>query len=124
MSQAEEKTVSKDGYEVTFYPGFAGRCSVKNGEGEVELYRQTETYRLPNGERQPKRNFRLSLKGGKRKQDVTLRVEDPERRIKSITVELYSATPGEDGVRTEGIGGDGTESFTVDNDARTCPPEC
>jgi hypothetical protein len=120
MSNAEETTVSKDGYEVTFYPGFASRCTVRNAGGEVELYSQQGSYKLPNGEKEPKRNYRLSLKGGKRKQDVTLRVEDPERRIKSITVELYDSTPSESGVRET----QETETFEIDNDAKLCPPDC
>jgi hypothetical protein len=120
MSNAEEKTVSKDGYEVTFYPGFARRCTVGNADGQVELYSQQESYRLPNGEKLPKKNFRLRLKGGKRKQDVTLRVEDPERRIKRITVELHVSTPDEAGTR-ESVG---TETFEIENDARLCPPNC
>lgn len=120
MPNAEEKTVSKDGYEVTFYPGFASRCTVRNAGGEVELYSQEVSYNLPNGEKLPKKNFRLSLKGGKRKQDVTLRVEDPERRIKRITVELHDSTPDESGVRETGA----TEMFEIENDARLCPPKC
>jgi hypothetical protein len=120
MSQAEERTVRKDGYEVTFYPGFASRCTVKNGEGEIELYRQEESYRLPNGQTEPRRNYRLAFRGGKRKQDVTLRVDDPERRIKSITVELYPETHGS-GTRSTS---EDVETFSVANDAVTCPPEC
>ncbi len=120
MSQAEERTVKKDGYEVTFYPAFASRCAIRNGDGEIELYRQEETYRLPDGEKEPKKNFRLSLRGGKRKQDVTLRVDDPERRIKKITVELYPSRHEAGALLDEGD----TETFEVDNDARMCPPDC
>jgi hypothetical protein len=120
MSKAEEKTVSKDGYEFTFYPAFASRCTVRNTDGEVELYRQEETYRLPDGEKHPAKDFRLSLKGGRNGQDVTMRVEDPGYRIRKITVELYDRTD-EPGLRTEGAE---TETVEVMNEAKFCPPLC
>jgi hypothetical protein len=87
MSNAEEKTVSKDGYEVTFYPGFASRCTVRNAGGEVELYSQEGSYNLPNGEKLPKKNFRLSLKGGKRK---AREGRMGPRRSRSTTTRCYA----------------------------------
>jgi hypothetical protein len=120
MSQAEEKTVQKDGYELTFYPGFASRATVRNGEGEVELYKQEETYHLPKGEKKPKTKYRIALKGGKKKQSLTLDVNDPELRVKRITVELYD----ENHVAGAGEGGETAETLTVDNDPRYCPPYC
>lgn len=120
MSQAEERTVRKDGYELTFYPGFASRATVRGRDGEIELYRQDRPYHLPDGEKKPKSKYRITLKGGKKKQDVTLRVEDPTLRIKSIVVELYEEDRDEEATRTS----EDAETFTVSNDAVHCPPVC
>ena len=87
---SEDQTVSKDGYDLTFYPGFASQCRLRTAEGkEVEMYRQTEPYKLPHGQTKPRDRYRIHLKGGAKKQNVTFDVHDPERRVKRIVVELY-----------------------------------
>lgn len=120
MSQDEETTVTRDGYQFTFYPGFVSRCTLTSAQGDVELYQQEETYRLPAGQTRPNGKHRLTLAGGRKKQNVTLRVEDPEHRIKSITVELYESSTDDAGSRE----GEGVETITIHNDAKMCPPNC
>lgn len=117
----EDTTVERDGYQLTFYPGFASRCVVRSAEGkEIELYRQKEPFRLPQGQTKPRDRYRMQLRGGAQKQNVTFDVHDPERRVKRITVELYpeSHVGGEPGPMRE------YETLTLDNDTICCPPYC
>jgi hypothetical protein len=120
MSQTPERTVKKDGYEVTFHPAFASRCDVvrKDGKG-VDLYRQQGAHHHETGERHPLRH-QIRLKGGPDQRDFTLRVDDPKAQIAKITIELYdpSHEPG------WGNGDDSVETFSVTNDAYECPPFC
>lgn len=119
--QTDDTTVSKAGYELTFYPGFASRCAVRTADGaEVEMYRQEGTYRLPDGQTKPRDRYKIHLRGGARKQDVRFDVHDPEHRVKRITVELY----GEDHVVGSGVETESAEMLTLDNDSMTCPPQC
>jgi hypothetical protein len=121
MADNEEQTVSKDGYELTFYPGFASRCTVRRADGgEVELYRQEQPYRLPGGQTRPRTRHLLRLVGGEQGQNVTLDIDDPEHRIARITIELYDQNhqPG------AGRGDPTSEMLTVDQDSITCPPDC
>lgn len=118
----KEETVSKDGYELTFYPGFASRCTVREEDGtEHELYKQTKPYHLPHGRTKPDTKHKLRLKGGKQQQDITFEIHDPELRIARITVELYGKghQPG---------GGDeppeSRETIQILNFPTVCPPTC
>lgn len=121
----KEETIKKDGYELTFYPGFASRCTVREADGtEYALYEQDrkKPYHLPPGHTKPDSKHRLKLRGGKKKQDVTIDIDDPELRIAKITIELYDENhmPG-----TEAEGGEtSVETFTAENDAKICPPYC
>jgi hypothetical protein len=120
MSQPEERTVSKDGYEVTFHPAFASRCDVSRKDGtSVELYRQEGIHQHPQGGRHPKRH-RISLKGGRDGRDLSLSIDDPKAEIAKITIELYDPSH-EAGW---GRGDEPVETFTVMNDAFECPPYC
>lgn len=117
----KERTIKKDGYELTFYPGFASRCTVRGADGaEHELYKQDKPYHLPDGHKKPDTKHKLKLKGGKKKQNITIDIDDPELRIAKITIELYdeSHEPG------MGSGGSAGETFTTENDAQICPPFC
>lgn len=117
----KEETIKKDGYELTFYPGFASRCTVREADGtEYELYKQDKPFHLPPGHTKPDRKHKLTLKGGKKKQDITIDIDDPELRIAKITIELYDEnhTPG------MGSGGKTAETVTVQNDSQYCPPYC
>lgn len=120
----QEQTLSKDDYELTFYPGFASRAVVRREDGsEVELYQQKETYKLPEGKKKPETKHKLKLKGGKHQQDITLDIQDPGLRIARITVELYAASP-RDGISTMSLDDGGNEEVVVTNDAKCCPPDC
>lgn len=117
----EEKTITKDGYELTLYPGFASRCVVREAAGgEYELYRQEGPYHLPHGQTKPKNKFQLRLKGGMNKQDVTFDVSDPSHRIKRIVVEFYGEGH-QPGLGTEEAT---VETLEVENDSKLCPPSC
>jgi len=120
--RSEEQTVDRDGYQLTFYPGFCSRATVRGADGtEHELFEQQETYHLPADRKRPDGKHLLRLRGGKHRQDVTLRIDDPELRIARITVELYD-TAYEDGtVRAQSSE---VETFEISNHAKTCPPVC
>lgn len=123
MADPEERTIRRDGYEITFYPGFASRCAVTAaGQPEVELYRQAkgDPYRLPPGQTRPRDRYRVHLKGGAKKQDVEFAVRDPGLRIKRITVELY----GDDHLAGSGADSDTVDTLMLENNADTCPPSC
>lgn len=121
MSDHEEQTISSDGYQLTLYPGFASRCTLRDADGtERELYRQEKPYHLPQGQTRPRTRHMLRLQGGQRQQDVTLQIDDPHHRIARITIELYDQNhqPG------AGAGGPTAETLTVEQDSETCPPSC
>lgn len=121
QSHPEEQTVELDGYQLSFYPGFASRCTLRDADGtERELYRQEKPYRLPAGQTRPRTQHRLRLKGGARQQDVTLEIQDPGHRIARIVVELYDQNHQPGG----GTGDPTSETLTVSQDAQTCPPSC
>jgi hypothetical protein len=114
-----EKTVRKNGYEVTFYPGFASEIKLKNGDGTEVLFKQEKPFRLPKGHKKPDSKHFLVFKGGKNKQDVRFDIRDPELRIARITVELYEQNK-DDVAKAERT----TETFLVEEDPITCPPDC
>lgn len=123
--QAQEQTLNKDGYELTFYPGFASRAVVRRKDGsEVELYKQEKPHKLPEGKKKPETKHKLKLKGGKHQHDITLDIQDPGLRIARITVELYAVSP-HNGISTMSLTDEGeNEEVVVINDAVTCPPKC
>lgn len=116
----EEETVEKDGFDLTFYPAFASRCEITDADGTVhEIYEQSTPYRLPPGQKKPHSRHRLILKGGTRKQDITLDIRDPGLRIARITVELYGEDYHEDGRERDVF-----QTMNVPNDPTVCPPHC
>jgi hypothetical protein len=115
-----EETIHKDGFELTFYPGFASACEVTDSDGKTfRLYKQEKPYRLPKGHKRPRTRHQLRLKGGKQKQDVTLDIRDPELRIAKITIELYGEDYEEDGRARQVM-----QTVSVPNHPLLCPPEC
>jgi hypothetical protein len=110
----------KNNYTVTFHPAFASRCVVTGEDGECEVYKQSAPHAL-NGQPHPKKH-RIQLKGGKFDRDVTLEIDDPKHAIKQIHLELYGHRD-ESEIGT-GIVSPTMETFTADNTAETCPPNC
>jgi hypothetical protein len=113
--------VSSDAeYELTVHPAFASACTVaSNGGAARDLFRQNGTHQL-NGKEIPKRHtIRLKSRSGKK--DVTLTLNDAGYSVKKITIELYkdSHDPTKAGTTR-----DSDLVFTVENDAKLCPPTC
>ena len=107
----EHKTVTKDGYEVTFHPAFSSRCAIQsNGSDQAtELYKQ-----------QGKHVFKI--KGGEHKRDLELEIRDPKHHVARITEEFYADghEPGWGDARLS----QPVEIVTFDNNTTTCPPDC
>jgi hypothetical protein len=119
VDQDDEETVTADGFEFTFYPGFASQCIVVDADGtEHELYKQSKTFHLPHGQKKPRSQHRLRLKGGKKNQDIRLDVRDPGLRIARITIELYGEDYEGGAKRTV------AQTMNVPNEPVTCPPDC
>lgn len=108
-------------YTLDVNPAFCSRATVKDKDGnETELYKQTGSYRTPDGKPGPPIQHMILFKGGPYNRDVVFSVLDPKQRVKRITVEFYG-----DGHTPGGSGDDSTvETLNVDNDAHTCPPHC
>ncbi len=118
----KHKTIFKDGYELTFYPGFLGRATVTMpGEEMVVLYQQEASHDIRDQPDEPLKEFLLQLSGGEGGRSFALRVDDPEHAIAEIVVRLHPRghTPGT-GVRTER----GEEVVVLENHATFCPPLC
>jgi hypothetical protein len=113
-------TAEKNNYTVTFHPAFASRCAITGDDGECEVYRQSAPHPL-HGQSHPKKH-RIHLKGGKYDRDVTLEIDDPKHAIKQIHLELYGdRDPADIGSETLYPA---VETFTAENRAVTCPPNC
>jgi hypothetical protein len=108
-------------YEITFHPAFASRCTVAGKSGEArELFKQSGVHFL-NGKDVPKKHtIRLKAKnGGKR--DITITLDDAAHSVARITVELYEDTHDP----TTALMASATDTtFTVENNAKICPPIC
>jgi hypothetical protein len=119
----EHKTVTKDGYEVTFHPAFSSRCAVRsNGsDAETELYKQEGKHFFKNGATHPKRHV-FRIKGGKHNRDLELEIKDPKHHVARIIVEFYEDghEPGYGDARMS----EPVEVVTFDNSVMTCPPYC
>ena len=118
--KVEHWSVQKDGYGVSLYPGFASRAVLHTAAGEVELYKQDASYRLPAGASGAARQHQIALKGGQYARDLGISVLDPKHEIARIRVYLY----GDDHVPGSGIQSEPVETLVVDNRAATCPPAC
>lgn len=119
----EHKTVTKDGYEVTFHPAFSSRCAIQsNGSDQAtELYKQQGKHVFKNGASHPKKHV-LKIKGGQHNRDLELEVKDPKHHVARITVEFYAEghEPGWGDARLS----QAVEIVTFDNNSGTCPPDC
>ena len=116
----EHWKVEKAGYAVSLYPGFASRAVLETLGGPVELYQQGGSYRLPAGAAGAARKHQIALQGGQYGRDLALSVLDPKHEIARIRVFLY----GDGHVPGSGIPSDAVETLVVNNDAKTCPPDC
>lgn len=119
----EHKTVTKDGYEVTFHPAFSSRCAHKaqGSETETEIYKQQGTHVFKAGQSHPKKHV-FKIKGGQHNRDLELEINDPKHQVARITVEFYAEghEPGWGEARLS----EPVEMFTLDNSVMTCPPYC
>lgn len=107
-------------YEITFHPAFASRCSVSGKDGERELFKQDGVHHLK-GKKVPKKHtIRLKAKNGS-KRDITITLDDAAHSVARITVELYEE--GHDPM-TALTAGETDTVFTVENNAKICPPFC
>lgn len=117
----DHKTVDTDtDFDITFHPAFASTCKVKpkNG-GERVLYSQPEGDVVNCKEKGHPKKHVIKLKGKGNRRDITITVDDPEHSIHSLSFELYDEgrAPGDSY-------DDSFDTFTVQNDAKTCPPYC
>ena len=119
-SPRKHRTVKKDDYSLSFYPGFLREGRVETGGEEVVLYRQRKPYDIRGRPDEPLANFSLRLAGGPNDRDVTLRIEDPQHSIAQIVVRFHPRgyTPGS----REETGPD--ETATFENTPVLCPPIC
>lgn len=116
----KHKTVDKDGYALTFYPGFLSRAVVQVDGREDVLYRQEAPHGVRDQPDEPLKRFELRLKGGPNDRDITLHVDDPQHAIAEIVVRMYPK-----GYKPEaGENPPPEEVFTAENDAMLCPPIC
>ena len=109
-------------YEITFHPAFASRCTVsgKGSKGERELFKQDGVHQLKGKKVPNKHTIRLKAKNGS-KRDITLTLDDAAHSVARITVELYEE--GHD-PHTALTAGETDTVFTVENNAKICPPFC
>lgn len=116
----KHRVVKKDGYVLTFYPGFLSKADVLvNGKDDV-LYQQEVPHKVEDQPDEPLRRFVLRLEGGPNGRDFTLHVDDPKHDIAEIVVKLYPR----DYVRTTCEDPEPDEEFRAKNDAVLCPPMC
>lgn len=119
--QDQHETVDKDGYQLTFYPGFVRRCAIHGRDGKaIVLYEQTEVFHLPDGETESLPRSRMHLRGGEQERDFGLTIDDPEHQIARITVELFP--PGfQTGGEEEG---EIDQTVIIEEHPVKCPPYC
>lgn len=87
------KSVDRDGYRASFYPGFVSRLTVRDAAGlETDLYQQDTVFCLPPGYNKPWPNSTLefSRPDGRR---IVLQIDDPHQQIGRIEIHLKD-TPG------------------------------
>ena len=117
----KHETVDKDGYRLTFYPGFLRKGMVRvDGENDV-LYEQGRVgHKVKDQPDEPLKRWELRLQGGPNKRNFTLHVDDPQHEIAEIVVKLYPKghRPGVD-APTES-----NEEFVAEDGATLCPPYC
>jgi hypothetical protein len=114
--------VDTPNYEVTFHPGFASKCVVTGADNaSATLYAQDKTKPHPCGpEGHPKKHV-IKLKGkGASTRDITVTIDDPTHSLHRISLQLYEE--GRDPLQKTSYAT--AETFTVENEAKTCPPYC
>ncbi|HEX2190848.1 MAG TPA: hypothetical protein VHG51_18215 [Longimicrobiaceae bacterium] len=116
----KHRTVDKDGYRLTFYPGFLREGVVRVDGKEDVLYEQGVAHPVKDQPDEPLTRWELRLQGGPNSRDFTLHVDDPQREIAEIVVKLYPR-----GHRPEtGEDPEPNEEFLGKNGAILCPPIC
>lgn len=116
----KHKKVDKDGYELTFYPGFLSRAVVQVDGREDVLYKQVESHSVKDQPDEPLPRFELRLRGGPNDRNVTLHVDDPQHAIAEIVIRMYPK-----GYKPEaGVSPPPAEVLSAVNDAMLCPPIC
>lgn len=132
------RKAENDEYEVIFHPAFASSCTVKkNGEKTVtDLYRQGDTQAdvIDCRDGHPKEHvIRIRSKNGR---DITITVNDPSHTLHTISFDLYREARNPRVKRQASVQAFGTadaqastssdvgETFTLENEAKTCPPHC
>ena len=108
-------------YDVSFHPAFASSCVIEDRDGQKHtLYEQDRTRPVDVSNGHPTRHvIRLKGKNGSTR-DITVTIDDPNHDLAGLTLSLYDEA--RDPMLTTKFGT--TESFTVMNDALTCPPYC
>jgi hypothetical protein len=118
--RVERKKCGEHDYEVGFYPGFASRISV-NGE---DVYKQGETFVLPNGSSKPLSSHALEITSSKG-YNVILHMDDPHHVVDQIVITLRDPKAKDGGGVFANQQGNGAgDTVTVVNSAHTCPPDC
>lgn len=116
----KHKKVDKDGYELTFYPGFLRRATVQVDGRDDVLYKQETPHGIKGKPDEPLKRFELRLRGGPNDRNVTLRVDDPKHAVAEIIVKFYPT----DHKPEAGEDPPPNEVFSAENDAMLCPPIC
>jgi hypothetical protein len=116
----KHRVVEKDGYVLTFYPGFLRKADVEVEGRDDVLYEQTGFHDIRDQPDEPLPRYVLRLQGGPNDRDFTLHVDDPQHAIAEIVVRLYprGQEPGSGEERVP------DETFHAHNDAVLCPPYC
>lgn len=117
------RSVDKDGFRASFYPGFVRRLAIRKPDNTVEeLYNQgTDTFFLPPGFTRPWASSTLEFArpDGRR---IVLQVEDPHRQIDRIEVYLKGDDTATVQMQAEGeVAGIGVGAG-VGGDASPIPP--
>jgi hypothetical protein len=119
VDTSDHTAVETADYQITLHPAFASACTVTPAGGAPrDLFRQAPgTVVDCKAKGHPKKHV-LKLKGKTNGRDITITIEDPEHSIHLLRLELYK--PG----RKPGDPVEVGDVFTVENDAKTCPPMC
>ncbi|HEU0299787.1 MAG TPA: hypothetical protein VFR37_10040 [Longimicrobium sp.] len=122
-------------YEVIFHPAFASACTVKKygQDTATELYRQGDTQDdvIDCSSGHPEEHV-IRIRGKGNGRDITITVNDPSHTLHSISFDLYREARDRSvkrqssalGAAPADASADVGETFTLENDAKTCPPYC
>lgn len=117
----EHKVVQWDGYDALYHPAVHRAITVRSPEGlDVPLYQQHGIHLLNGGS--PPLRYHAGLSGGPYGQGFSLLIDDPQRRIVSVTVEVLKEAAGDTDPYAIHAGEAETVRFV--NRAATCPPLC